>query len=75
MLHVDIGERTIARNVNLRLLLARKQKKFNVTRVLETFRQSHLGFRIWRTVLRPQSGAFDKDFHGSLREGGLISPS
>ena len=30
------GERTIARNVNPRLLLARKLEKFNVTKALET---------------------------------------
>jgi len=37
----DLGERTIARNVNLRLLLARKLKKFYATKVLDAIRQFH----------------------------------
>ena len=37
----SLGGRTVARNVYLRLLLARKLKKFDATKALEAIRQFH----------------------------------
>ena len=69
-----LGERTIARNVYLRLLLARKLKKFDATKVLEAIRQFH-GLRSGCAILRPQSGTLDKYSHSPLPGSGTISLS
>jgi len=69
-----LGERTIARNVYLRLLFARKQKNVDATKVLETIRQLH-GSWYGRVILRPQSSTLDKYFHGPLPGSRLISLS
>jgi len=70
---VDIAsERTIARNIYKRLLLARKAEKSIATKALKGRSVSFASVLQKDWILRPQRGAFYQHFHGSLSDQNLL---